>query len=125
MFPTHSQGVITLYKVLVSQSAEDLAKAARRLGVVTGRHQQVREHQQLVVGEALPVLLPVVVVSAPELRQGLLHRHLGAKNTLIIITDTMEKIQIWSCSFHNTTQRVRPCIIPILEVKKCQALRRN
>lgn len=47
-----------------------------RLGVVTGRHQQVGEHQKLVIGEALPMLLPVVVVSAPELWKGLLHRHL-------------------------------------------------
>lgn len=46
------------------------------LGVVTRRHQQVGEHQQLVVGEALPVLLPVVVVGAPELGQRLFHRHL-------------------------------------------------
>lgn len=38
-----------------------------RLGVVTRRHQQVGEHQQLVVGEALPMLRPVVVVGAPEL----------------------------------------------------------
>lgn len=46
------------------------------LGVVTRRHQQVGEHQQLIVGEALPVLLPVVVVGAPELGQRLFHRHL-------------------------------------------------
>lgn len=54
-------------------------EAAGRLGVVTRWHQQVCEHQQLIVGEALPMLLPVVVVSAPELRQGLLHRHLGGE----------------------------------------------
>lgn len=50
------------------------------LGVVTRRHQQVGEHQQLVVGEALPVLLPVVVVGAPELGQRLFHRHLEEKH---------------------------------------------
>lgn len=48
----------------------------RPLGVVTGRDQQVCEHEQLVVSEALPMSLPVVMVSASELRQGLLHRHL-------------------------------------------------
>lgn len=56
-------------------------KDAGRLGVVTRRHQQVCEHEQLVVGEALSMFLPVVVVSAPELRQGLLHRHLGWGDT--------------------------------------------
>lgn len=55
-------------------------EAADGLGVVTGRHQQVGEHEQLIVGEALPVLLPVIVVSAPELGQRLFHRHLWAKN---------------------------------------------
>lgn len=54
-------------------------EAAGGLGVVTGRHQQVGEHEQLIVGEALPVLLPVIVVSAPELGQRLFHRHLWAK----------------------------------------------
>lgn len=52
-------------------------KAAGWLGVVTGGHEQVCEHQELVVGEALTVLLPVIVVGASELREGLFHRHLG------------------------------------------------
>lgn len=56
-------------------------EAADGLGVVTGRHQQVGEHEQLIVGEALPVLLPVIVVSTPELGQRLFHRHLWAKKT--------------------------------------------
>lgn len=56
-------------------------EAAEGLGVVTRRHQQVGEHEQLIVGEALPVLLPVIVVSAPELGQRLFHRHLWAKKT--------------------------------------------
>ena len=56
------------------------------LGVVAGRHQQVGEHQQLVVGEALAVLLPVIVVRAAELRQRLLHRHLvGAGSGIIAV----------------------------------------
>lgn len=74
----------------VSQSAcRGAGEAAGCLGVVTRRHQQVCEHEQLVVGEALPMLLPVIVVSAPELRQGLLHRHLGRKKHNN--HDTMEK----------------------------------
>lgn len=37
------------------------------LGVVTGRHQQVGEHQNLVVSEALSMHMPVIMVSAPKL----------------------------------------------------------
>ena len=46
------------------------------LGIVAGGHQQVSQHQQLVISELLFVLLPVVMVSPAEVRQSLLHRHL-------------------------------------------------
>lgn len=45
-------------------------------GVVTGGDQQVGQHQQLVVCELLLMLLPVVVVRPPEVRQRFLHGHL-------------------------------------------------
>lgn len=46
------------------------------LSIVTRGDQQVSEDQQLVVRELLLVLLPVVVMGAPEVGQGLLHGHL-------------------------------------------------
>lgn len=72
-------GLIIFYDT--RQVCRGAGKAAGCLGVVTRWHQQVCEHEQLVLGEALPMLLPVIVVSAPELRQGLLHRHLREKKT--------------------------------------------
>lgn len=45
-------------------------------GVVTGGDQQVGQHQQLVVCKLLLMLLPVVVVRPPEVRQRFLHGHL-------------------------------------------------
>lgn len=46
------------------------------LSIVTRGDQQVGEDQQLVVGELLLVLLPVVVVGASEVGQSLLDGHL-------------------------------------------------
>lgn len=46
------------------------------LSIVARGDQQVGEDQQLVVGELLLVLLPVVVMGASEVGQSLLHGHL-------------------------------------------------
>lgn len=50
------------------------------LGVVTRGNQQVGEDQQLVICELLLVLLPVVVMSPPEVWQSFLYSHLEAEN---------------------------------------------
>ncbi len=44
--------------------------------VIARRDEQVRQHGQLVLGETLLVLLPVVLVGALELLKGLLHARL-------------------------------------------------
>lgn len=46
------------------------------LGIVTGGDQQVSQDQQLVICELLLMLLPVVMVSPPKVRQSFLHSHL-------------------------------------------------
>ena len=45
-------------------------------GVVARRHQEVCEDRELVLGELLLVLLPVVLVGPLEVLQGLLNNHL-------------------------------------------------
>lgn len=49
------------------------------LCIVTGGNQQVSQNQQLVICELLLVLLPVVVMSPPEVRQRLLYGHLESR----------------------------------------------
>lgn len=57
------------------------------LCIVAGGHQEVGQHEQLVVRELLFVLLPVVVVGPPEIRQRLFHSHLqGRQSVLFSVT---------------------------------------
>lgn len=53
------------------------------LSVVTGGDQQICEHQQLVICELLLVFLPVIMMSATEIRQGFLHSHLEKQQIYI------------------------------------------
>lgn len=57
------------------------------LSVVTGGDQQICEHQQLVICELLLVFLPVIMMSATEIRQGFLHSHLEKQQIYIYIKD--------------------------------------
>lgn len=62
------------------------------LSIVARGDQQVGEDQQLVVGELLLVLLPVVVVGASEVGQSLLHGHLQHER----LVDTKLKAKVES-----------------------------
>lgn len=61
------------------------------LSIVARGDQQVGEDQQLVVGELLLVLLPVVVMGASEVGQSLLHGHL--QHERLVDTELKAKVE--------------------------------
>lgn len=71
---------------LESPPRHRLVFVVRFLGIVTRGDQQVGEHQELVVCELLLVLLPVVMVSPPEVRQSLLHSHFNGLGVIEVST---------------------------------------
>lgn len=61
---------------------------ATNLSVVTRGDQQICEHQQLVICEFLLVFLPVIVMSATEIREGFLNCHLEMESKNRSLVDT-------------------------------------
>jgi len=62
------------------------------LGIVTGGDQQVSQDQQLVICELLLMLLPVVMVSPPKVRQSFLHSHLNGLGVIEVSTQVHQQL---------------------------------
>ena len=67
-------------------------------GIVVGRNEQVGEHHQLIISKHLLVIMPVVVVGAPEVWQGLFHRHLQGHQAVSKMVFTQSKVHYKGCS---------------------------
>ena len=67
-------------------------------GIVVGRNEQVSEHHQLIISKHLLVIMPVVVVGAPEVWQGLFHCHLQGHQAISKLVFTQSEVHYKGCS---------------------------